>query len=390
MSLPTSQSFPDDFNDLSPVQKRRIRQAPLQATQIERDSFFGELKRRTTPAFDYFLYILLGAAIMGFGILLDSPLILIVAAVATPFMTPLMGFTLAPALESLTLFFKSLASLLISLVIFFVGGTLAGFITRYLPQTTPTQLPNLISSNWITWIVLVIASVLVAIFMVRNEDNPRMAGVLLNYLIMLPMAVAGFYLSIGNTSWLQTLILSVTHLGLSAMVAAIIFFFLGLPPRHASGWLLFLILLAISITLIVVNFSNRLQLTPDLSPTLPTHVSIKTPLSTSTATATVATLLPTDTATNPPTQTPTSTPTSTSTLTPTPAWAQIRVDQGAVIRAEPSFEAPIVTSAQDGSLVRLLGETYQSGTSVWVKVVAEDGIEGWILRSLLITAIPSS
>ena len=97
---------------------------------------------------------------------------------------------------------------------------------------------------------------------------------------------------------------------------------------------------------------------------------------------------PSPTVTPQPEQTKTTTLTQTS--TDAPVWATVRADTGAVIREGPGYEYLIVTYAQDGSLIQLLPETSLSGTTLWVKVIAENGNEGWILHALLIIPTPTN
>jgi len=93
-----------------------------------------------------------------------------------------------------------------------------------------------------------------------------------------------------------------------------------------------------------------------------------------------------------PTLTPLPIQTKTSAMTPTPTeapiWVTVRAENGAVIREGPGFEYMIVNYAQDGSLIQMLPETSLSGSTLWVKVIGENAIEGWILYALLI--IPTS
>jgi SH3-like domain-containing protein len=59
-----------------------------------------------------------------------------------------------------------------------------------------------------------------------------------------------------------------------------------------------------------------------------------------------------------------------------------------VIREGPGYDNPIVAYASDGSKIQMLDETFLNGTIEWVKVIANDGTVGWILKSLLIIPTP--
>lgn len=386
MNLPTSESIPDDFNALSPAQKRRIRYAIQHASDSEVQVFLSELKRRATPSFEFFLLALLGSIVAAVGILLDSPIILMLAVIASPFLTPLIGLSISPAIKSFNFFLKSLAGILISSVIFFLGGVLAGLISRLLPLRVLSQLPQITTPNWISWLVLIIASVFTAIFFVRHEENPRLIGTLLSYLIFIPVSAAGFYLSIdSSTGWLQTLQFSALHLVVSAIIISIVFMILGLHPKNSIGWILFFLMLACA-TILTIIYLQKPQTTPEDVITKPLPTSTYTPTSTRTNTP----IPPTPTNTHTPTFTLTPTPTMTVTFTPTPtmAWAEVNSVGGIVIREEPG--GSIVATAMDGSLLQIGYETIVEGNRLWVKVLTTNGISGWALASLLstVTATP--
>ena len=69
------------------------------------------------------------------------------------------------------------------------------------------------------------------------------------------------------------------------------------------------------------------------------------------------------------------------------ALVQTEGGTGALLRDEPG--GVVVGSYFDGTLMQVLpGEITQDG-AVWVRVIAPDGINGWIVRGLLITVVPT-
>jgi uncharacterized protein YgiM (DUF1202 family) len=61
---------------------------------------------------------------------------------------------------------------------------------------------------------------------------------------------------------------------------------------------------------------------------------------------------------------------------------------GALIRSEPKVGSKILTSVLNGSLVKVLPETTQDGGVIWSHILTTDGLQGWIVQSLLVTATP--
>ena len=71
-------------------------------------------------------------------------------------------------------------------------------------------------------------------------------------------------------------------------------------------------------------------------------------------------------------------------------WAYIHSSEGggAVIRQEPTFKGAWVKSLLNGMLVEILPDSTEADGVTWVKVRTSQGIEGWIVRTLLTTATP--
>jgi hypothetical protein len=91
---------------------------------------------------------------------------------------------------------------------------------------------------------------------------------------------------------------------------------------------------------------------------------------------------------------PTRTPTLTLTPMATPVFAKIKPNEygGAYIRSEPSFESMAVTSLSSDMMVIVIDEYTQADNVIWVKIrtTTDNPVEGWIVRSLLITATPKA
>ncbi len=391
MTLPSSETIPDDFNNLPPAQKRRIRHSLRGASESELQSLLTELQRRSTPAFDFFLLSLAGALLAGFALIIDSPLLLAAAAICVPILTPLMGVTISPALRRIPFLLQSFASIFISLIFHFGFGALAGVISSALHRPQWNNVPLLDTTHWISWVVLVITAILAGFLFLRYEVNPRMAGVLISYLVFIPIASAGYLLTYAmDTQWMSLLLSSFTFLMAAIFISALTCLILGLPPKKSIGWLIFLISpIALALLLIFGGSSGTL-----LAATTNEVKTIETPCPIVTcdldAEVPICELpvFSTDTKATLPTLTPTPFRTKTPTPSPTPVWARVVSENGAVIREGPGFDNPIAAYASNGSLIQLLPESFLNGNVLWVKVIAQDLTVGWILGSLLITPQP--
>jgi len=219
------------------------------------------------------------------------------------------------------------------------------------------------------------------------------------------IAAAGFALTRDiSPIWWSSLILPITLLAWTIFVGVIALFFLGLHPQHGAS------VVTAGLTLILAVFGFVLLLNPTFGITQGIHptatptgvVMTATPLAESIMTSSTVTPSFTATLTDTPlpsqTVSPTYTlvPTATQTLTPgpqpTPVWARVsaQAGNGVLVRAEPNYAGFVVQSLLNDKLVELLGEEVVAQNAIWVKVRTVDGKEGWVVRSLLITATPTS
>jgi hypothetical protein len=392
MTIPTSEPLPpEDGSTLPPARRRRHHRMIVPGAADERMAFLEELGHRLIPSFDYFLLCILSALMCGIAILLDAPVIFILAAILAPFMAPVIGLGLASVFGSGRFFLQSLAGVLIGALIFFLNGALAGFIAHSFPNIAFEQTIYHTHFSWADFILLTGGAVLTPLFITRFEGHRYAApSVALAYELFLPAAVAGFGLTSGQPLlWPDGLVVFVVHLAWAALIGTAVFAIIGLRPNTAFGYTIGSSLLLVSLAgLLAVSGISAAVSTRLAMPTRsPTPTITFTPAPTYTLTAVPPTTTPTPTNT----LVPTPTPTLTLSPEPTPVYARISApsaEGGAVIRSEPGPESPIVKSLLNDMLVVIVPgrETVIEGTT-WVFVRLPDGsAEGWIWLKLLNTA----
>jgi uncharacterized membrane protein len=395
MNLPKSELFPDDPERLPPARRRRARRllAPLDGD--ERNLQLDHMARRTSPTFDFFLFSLLAGAVISAGLLLDSPIILVLGVLIAPLMAPLVGVSLGTVIGSVKFFSRSLIALLIGSIIVFMVGIAAG-LTAQLWQT-----PDLLHAHlharlaWPGFVMVFFGAVFTPIGLVRSERKPAVSSVALAYGLYIPLVAAG----IGFTSgvphlWPDGLVVFAVHLAWAVLVAALTLLFRGFRPLTLFGYTLGgAMALAGIIFAIGMSGAGAVVTTQVALPTLtPTHTSTVTPTLTMTPSLTPT---QTSTVTLTPTLSPTSTltPTATVTPSPTPIYARVNASAesgGVHLRAEPGFSASSLQTVLNGTLLEVLPETEEDGGSVWAHVyLLPDGPDGWVLQTLILVATPS-
>lgn len=414
MSLPVSEPVPDDDPPRSTVHRRRGRRPVIPIENEKKAAFFETFIRKTAVSFDFFLFSLLAGVIIAGGILLDSPILFFLGALAAPFMGPLVGLSLSSVTGSGWFFLQTLAGTLVGAGLVFSTGALAGLGSLLLPDLNIPELTTNQAAihSQITLIDFIVLSIMVIIFVVamaRSDNKPLLPSVILAYELYLPAAVAGFSLCInltgGNsTLWPASMITFIFYLAWTVFLGIITLWILGIRPLNFFGYIFGALVLiiavfvgAFTISLNFFGFDFLYSHTIFKTPTIPIVATTEKPLPSATTTPIppTLTLSPTEAATPTTTLTPTNTlvpsntPTVTLTPEPTPVWAIVRANNGAFVREAPDATAKVIDGVLGGSLVQVLPDTAQSGGVTWAHIITGNGITGWIVQSILVTATPA-
>lgn len=401
MSLPTSELLQPEIQPSPPAHHRRRRRFVIPGEINERTVFIQELAQRLFPSIDFFLLSILASLVLAAALLMDSPALFVLAALLAPFMAPVLGLSLSTVVSSTRYFLQAAVTLLISGLMVFAGGLLAGWATRFFPEITFQQAHLHTGFSWADFTVLALGAGLSTYLLVRSpKQKPLVTSAALAYELLLPLGAAGYGLVIGSTElWPGGLAVYGAHLVWAALIGALVLGILRLRPLRWFGYFLgavfFLTSLAAAFAisgLALPSLPPPSQLAventlPSVSPVNPT----RTPTPTQTITSSGAAPAPTTTRTPTNTLIPTNTPTSTVSPMPTPVWARVNSPEGGgvYLRKEASFNAAVVQTLMNGTLIQVLPEVVQSEGVNWAHVHTTDGKEGWVVRNLLMTATPA-
>jgi hypothetical protein len=392
MSLPTSEPLPpDDLSSLPPARRRRQRRLLAPADNDERTALLEDLVSRLTPSVDFLVFSFVCGLISGIAALANTPALFLLAVLAAPFLSPVIGLSLASIIGSRDFFLRSLAAALIGGILAFAGGALGGLIALQF-ASIPVQHAYLHAHfSWYDFLVLAIGSGLTTIFVIRGGQNPRynITNIALAYELYLPVSMAGFGIMTGFKGlWPDGLLVFGVYLAASALVGVIVLALTGLRPMINLGYTIgtttALIVMAFIVAFSGVETARYFQVA------LPTLIPTNTTAPTATSTPTRTSIPPTPTITTTPTPAPSHTPTITFTPTPTPilAWIAAEYGGGGLVRKQPGYKGDLVKSLVDGSQLQLLPESTEVDGRIWLHVKSPDGFDGWVLQSILITATP--
>lgn len=409
MSLPSSEPLPDDINELTPARQRHLRRMPRSASPAEYDILMESLVSLTAPRLDYFLLLILGGLATAAAFYFNEPIILLVALILLPFLSPVYNLALLPSSLKPGVAVKSIIVLAAAMLVSFAAGALVGW---FAPEADYTELTVLHFARpyWLDAVLVAVSSIFCSVIILRQDRLPRLTGALLSYEILIPLAAAGFGLATSHTLlWPGALLTACLYLGLALVVSILTFIILGLIPDSLTGWLIALLPLALSLALLTATLFFNLDNSPAVPEPTATSTFAPAPSQTpspkaiestptNTAYPPTATLavLPSETATlstittTQETISATETPTATNTPTieATPSVGIVYAENGAVVREGPDFSNPVVAYVYNGEQVTILGEA-MSGYTLWYEIEKSTGEIGWLLGSLVIIPTPT-
>ncbi len=394
MNLPQTEQYPQDPGKLPPARRRRARRllAPLNAD--ERADFLSRIASRTSPSLDYYLLSLFAGLLFSFGLLIDSPAILLLGALAAPFMAPFVGISLGTVIGSVSYFLRSLVALLVGSGLVFAAGLLGGYLSRYWSPASYSLAHYHVQLSWPNMIVLAAGALMTCIATVQYARSAQIASIALAYGLYIPITTAGFGLTSGVPDlWPDGVVIYAIYLAWGALLGAVALAVLGFRPLTLFGYTLGAVVLMSGIILLIGIGGFGAVIGAQVGLPTPTPTITSTPLPpTATATQTLTPIPPTltPTATNtpvPPTATATATRTPTPTATPVFAFVDAGEAGGAFVRAEPAGE--IISLVANGTRVQVLPEREQADGQTWIHIITPEGVDGWMLEILLVAATPT-
>lgn len=412
---PPSQPAPEPAQEFISARARRRRaqrRAYFPTDEAGRAALYEHLARRTFPSYELFVFALVSGVILGLGYLFNAQALLFFGILVAPLLTPWIGISLSVIAGSGRLFIQTLTALIISSLLIFGSGLLAGVASRVLPDSARTFTEAFIHSRlwWYELLVLTIGAIILTISFVRSEERPYLPSALLAHELLLPLCAAGFGLGSGvDGIWTQGLQVFLVHFAWATFFGILTLFFLRFYPTSLSGAIFTGLALIVIITIVtfLTGFDQWIKIqaglaAPEPAPVTQT-VSTPTPFPTITSSpqifqSTVVIGVPTQTPSRTITPTPKATlrpsETSTSTVTaePTPIIGLIKASEGggAFIREKPGGK--VLATLGNGATVTIVPNDFQEVNNViWVHVFAfvnNVRVEGWMIQSLLVTATP--
>lgn len=218
----TSKLFRDSFVDLLDVDACR-------KDEVREDIAIG-----STPRMTYYLLLSISALIAGFGLVTNSPAVVIGAMLVSPLMTPIFGISLGLVQGNFGLLRRAAVAEFGGVVIAIAVSVLLGFFP-FAREVTPEMLART-SPTLLDLMVATLAGVAGCLAMIDERISPVLPGIAMATALTPPLAVSGLCIAFGayDGAWGAFLLFFANFLAILA-VSASLFIFAGFVSREEMG-----------------------------------------------------------------------------------------------------------------------------------------------------------
>ncbi|MEP7358485.1 MAG: DUF389 domain-containing protein [Anaerolineales bacterium] len=218
-----------------------LKQGRLPSLSAERRvEVHRQLLEAASPGFDFFILVVLSCAIATFGLMTDSPAVIIGAMLVAPLMSPILGLSLASVSGQRRMFERAVVALVqgAGLAVLLSAGL--GWLGRVLPFDVLVDLPRELLArthpNPFDLGVALAGGAAASYCLAQPRLSAALPGVAIATALMPPLCVVGLGLSLGRADvWQGALLLFLTNLAAIGFAGVAVFLSLGFRPLPAGA-----------------------------------------------------------------------------------------------------------------------------------------------------------
>ena len=217
----------------------RLRKFIHPPTADERERIIEDITESASPAFDFFLLVVLSCSIATMGLVTDSPAVIIGAMLVAPLMSPIIGLGLASITGKARLAESALLALGTGAGLAVLLSAIMTLVNRSLPFVALYELPGEVLARThpspIDLVIALAGGLAAAYAMTRPNISAALPGVAIATALMPPLCTVGIGLALENWGVAGgALLLFITNAITIAFAAAFIFFLQGFAPRRRA------------------------------------------------------------------------------------------------------------------------------------------------------------
>jgi uncharacterized hydrophobic protein (TIGR00271 family) len=194
------------------------------------------LRQDSRPNFDFFLLVLLSCVIATFGLLVDSPAVIIGAMLVAPLMSPIIGLGLATIAGDAILVRDAASALARGALLAIALATLIALGNRFLPFLSLQEIPREVLARTqpspIDLAIALAGGLAAAYALAQPHISAALPGVAIATALMPPLCTVGIGLALQRWEVAGgAMLLFVTNAVAIAFASSLVFFALGFSPR---------------------------------------------------------------------------------------------------------------------------------------------------------------
>ena len=199
----------------------------------------NDLIETASPGLDFLVLIILSCTIATFGLIANSPAVIIGAMLVAPLMSPIMALSMASISGLRLLFRRSLTAILVGSVLAIVLSALLSFLFFRLPYgalaNIPAEVLSRTSPSLIDLGIALAGGAAAAYALAHPRLSAALPGVAIATALMPPICTIGIGISFLNPSiFLGALLLFATNLAAISFAGILTFALMGFRPRKTS------------------------------------------------------------------------------------------------------------------------------------------------------------
>ena len=183
----------------------------------------ARLVKASTGDFDFYLFAILGVSMATFGLILNTPEVIIGSMLIAPILYPLLSASLSFVLVDFTLMYRAVRTLVITFVsAVFVSFFLTLLLSFFIDITLGEQVIARAQPSLLFFLVACISGLAATFALVQASLNEMLPGVAISVALVPPLAVIGIGLGVGDATVaskaLALFLLNVLGVGLSSIL----------------------------------------------------------------------------------------------------------------------------------------------------------------------------
>jgi uncharacterized hydrophobic protein (TIGR00271 family) len=206
----------------------------LSVDECRKEAVREDINVGSTPKAAYYLLLTISVLIAGFGLLINSPAVVIGAMLVSPLMTPIFGISLGLVRGNVTLLRKALVAESGGVLIGIGAAAILGLFP-FAQEVTPEMLART-SPTLLDLLVAALAGTAGCLAMIDERISPVLPGIAMATSLVPPLAVSGLCIAFGalDGAWGAFLLFFANFLAILA-ISAVLFIVAGFVSREEMG-----------------------------------------------------------------------------------------------------------------------------------------------------------